>query len=142
MYKVTSVVGDKWGGEFPREAFRLQGITYEANAAPKSDIYRDALPLLNSGTVELLDIPRLTQQLIGLERKTARSGKDTIDHAPLGHDDCSNAVCLVITLRALKSSGAVIISDDALKNIQQYFRRDAWRDMRPQSRRAVALDFK
>jgi hypothetical protein len=47
---------------------------------------------LNSGRVELLDLPRLADQLTGLERRTARSGKDSIDHAPGTHDDIANAV--------------------------------------------------
>ena len=35
---------------------------------------------------------RLVNQLCGLERRTARSGKDSIDHGPGGHDDLANAV--------------------------------------------------
>jgi hypothetical protein len=31
-------------------------------------------------------------QICGLERRTGRSGKDSIDHAPNGHDDLANAV--------------------------------------------------
>lgn len=96
-YGITKVVGDRYAGEWPREAFRSHGITYEASAAPKSDLYRDLLPKLNSGEVDLLDLPRLMTQLVGLERRTARGGRDSIDHAPGGHDDIANAVagCLV-----------------------------------------------
>jgi hypothetical protein len=43
--------------------------------------------------VELLDVPRLHAQLAGLERRVARGGRDTIDHAPGGHDDLANAAC-------------------------------------------------
>ena len=50
------------------------------------------LPLINSARVELLDNKRLIDQLVGLERTTARSGRDSIDHAPGGHDDIVNAV--------------------------------------------------
>src|SRR5262249_30548302 len=57
----------------------------------KSDIYRELLPALNSGRVELLDVPRLVSQLTGLERRTSRGGRDSIDHAPGGHDDLANA---------------------------------------------------
>src|SRR5262249_52006094 len=53
----------------------------------KSDIYRELLPALNRGRVELLDVPRLVSQLVGLERRTSRGGRDSIDHAPGGHDD-------------------------------------------------------
>jgi hypothetical protein len=58
----------------------------------KSDLYRDLLPLLNSHRVDLLDYPRLVNQLTSLERHVARSGRDTIDHPPRGHDDLANAV--------------------------------------------------
>ena len=34
---------------------------------------------------------RLTQ-LVGLERRTARGGRDSIDHAPGAHDDLANAL--------------------------------------------------
>ena len=90
-YKVTSIVGDKYAGEWAREPFRVRGITYDASAAPKSDLYRDALPLINSGKVRLLGVKRLVTQLLNLERRTARSGKDSIDHAPNSHDDVANA---------------------------------------------------
>jgi hypothetical protein len=33
----------------------------------------------------------ITAQLIGLERRTARGGRDSIDHPPGGHDDVANA---------------------------------------------------
>jgi hypothetical protein len=58
----------------------------------RPSISRDLLPLLNSRKVELLDLPRLATQLTGLERRTARGGKDSIDHAPGSHDDVANCV--------------------------------------------------
>jgi hypothetical protein len=81
-YNIRRISGDRYGGEWPRERFRVRGIEYVIADKPKSDLYRDLLPLLNSGRVELLDLPRLADQLTGLERRTARSGKDSIDHAP------------------------------------------------------------
>ncbi len=39
----------------------------------------------------LLDNQRLRAQLEGLERRVARGGKDSIDHAPGGKDDVANA---------------------------------------------------
>jgi hypothetical protein len=63
--------------------------------APKSDIYRDVLPLFNAGRAQLLDLKRLVNQLCSLERRTARGGRDLIDHPqhPGAHDDLANAVC-------------------------------------------------
>jgi hypothetical protein len=113
-YRIGKVVGDHWGGEFVREPFRLLGISYELSEKPKSDIYRDALPLLNSGKVELLDLPRLTAQLCGLERRTARSGKDSIDHAPGAHDDIANSVAGCLVLAASKKA-PMIVSQNVLE---------------------------
>jgi hypothetical protein len=50
------------------------------------------LPILNGSRVELPDHPRLVAQLCQLERRTARGGRDSIDHAPGAHDDLANAV--------------------------------------------------
>jgi hypothetical protein len=91
-YRVAKVKGDRYAGEFAREPFRLKGVAYEISEKPKGDIYRETLPLLNSGRVELLDIPVLTNQLCNLERRTARGGRDSIDHPPGAHDDVANAV--------------------------------------------------
>lgn len=92
LYRVTNVVGDRYAGEWPRERFDAHGIRYEPAARPKSDLYRDLLPAINGRKVDLLDDPRLVAQLCGLERRTARGGRDSIDHAPGAHDDLANAV--------------------------------------------------
>jgi hypothetical protein len=47
---------------------------------------------LNSGRIELLDHKRLVAQLCGLERRCARGGRESIDHAPGARDDLINAV--------------------------------------------------
>jgi hypothetical protein len=97
-YRLHKIVGDRYAGEWPRERFRVHGINYEAADRPKSDLYRDLLPILNSGRAELVDLPRLKAQLCGLERRTARGGRDSIDHAPGSHDDIANAVAGAVTL--------------------------------------------
>lgn len=99
QYRVTKVTGDRYAGEWPREQFREHGVTYECAESPKSEIYVDALPLLNSNRVRLLDHPRLTGQLVGLERRTSRAGRDSIDHAPSAHDDLANSCAgLIVTV--------------------------------------------
>lgn len=101
-YRISRVQGDRYAGEWPREQFRKGGITYECSAKPKSDLYRDMMPLINSGKVDLLEHDRLQTQLISLERRTSRGGRDSIDHPPGGHDDIANAVagCLVTQRRS------------------------------------------
>jgi hypothetical protein len=95
-YRVSKIVGDHYGGEFVKEPFRRHGISYELCKQPKSDLYRDLLPRLNSGQIILPRHDRLVAQICGLERRTGRSGKDSIDHAPNGHDDLANAVAGVV----------------------------------------------
>jgi hypothetical protein len=95
-YGVATITGDRYAGEWPRARFAEHGIEFEQSARPKSDLYHDLLPLLNARRIELLNLPRLSAQLCGLERRTARSGKDSIDHAPGGHDDLANAVAGVL----------------------------------------------
>jgi hypothetical protein len=90
-YRIGKVVGDKWAGGFPPEAFQRGGIRYEAAKQVKSDVYRDALPLLNSGRIVLPKNDRLFNQLLSLERHVARGGHDVIDHPRDQHDDLANA---------------------------------------------------
>ena len=112
-YRVNEVTGDRYAGEWPRERFRVHGIRYALAEKPASDLYRDALPLLNSGQCELLDVPRLTAQLCALERRTARSGRDSISHPPSGHDDIANAVCGALFLVGAARQ-PIRISEEAL----------------------------
>lgn len=90
-YGVSTVVGDRYAGLWPAERFKEHGITYEPSERTKGAIYTDALPLLNSRKAELLDSKVLASQLCGLERRTARGGRDSIDHGPGKHDDVANA---------------------------------------------------
>jgi hypothetical protein len=99
-YDLREVTGDRWASGFVAEAFQKSGFTYKTSEKPKSDLYRELLPLLNSKRVELLDLPRLRAQLIGLERKTARGGRDSIDHAPGGRDDIANAAAGALVIAA------------------------------------------
>jgi hypothetical protein len=97
-YRIGLVHGDRYAGEWPREQFLKRKVEYKPSERVKSDIYRDALPLLNSGRVQLLDNKRLITQLHGLERRTARGGKDSIDHGPGRHDDVANAAAGALVL--------------------------------------------
>jgi hypothetical protein len=91
-YGISRIHGDRYAGEWPREAFRKCGVEYRVADKTNSDLYLTLLPLLNSGRVELLDHKRLVVQLCGLERRTSRGGRDSIDHVPGGHDDVAKAV--------------------------------------------------
>jgi hypothetical protein len=108
-YRVRTVRGDKYAGEWPREQFRKRGIQYAVVDASKSDLYRDLLPRITSRRIELPNASRLIQQLAGLERRVSRAGKDSIDHAPGAHDDVANAVagaahCISLQNKAIPAS--------------------------------------
>jgi hypothetical protein len=99
-YGLTSVTGDRYGGEWPRERFAVAGINYEVSERVKSDIYLNALPFLNAGRVELLGDSRLRRQLLELDRRTGRGGRDSVDHGPGGHDDLANVAAGALVLAA------------------------------------------
>jgi hypothetical protein len=91
-YRVSSVIGDKYSGQFVIEQFSKNGVFYEPAARSKSELYGDLVAVINSGGVDLLDNAKLIGQLVGLERRSRAGGRDQIDHAPGGHDDLANAV--------------------------------------------------
>jgi hypothetical protein len=91
-YRCSKAYGDRYAGEWPREQFSKRGVFYTPCEKVKSELYRDLLPIINSGAVDLLEHDRLVMQLTSLERRTARGGRDSIDHAPGAHDDIANAV--------------------------------------------------
>ena len=90
-YGLDVVTGDRYGGQWPRERFQVHGIEYLPSELTKSDIYRELIAPVNAARVALLDSPVLRAQLIGLERRVARGGRDSVDHGPGGRDDVANA---------------------------------------------------
>ena len=115
LYHCASVQGDQYAGHWPREAFMKLGIRYELADLNRSQIYSTFEPLLNAGQVELLDIPKLLQQLIGLVRKGIK-----IDHPTGEHDDLSNSTCGAIIMAKqpqIEPGGFVFLS--ASERMQQ-----------------------
>ncbi len=95
-YWLREVSGDRYGGVWPESKFKEYRVTYKIAEKVKSDLYKELLPLINSGEVELLDNKKLFTQLTSLERRTGRAGRDTIDHSFGAHDDLANAVAGVL----------------------------------------------
>jgi hypothetical protein len=71
----------------------------------------------------------LVSQLCGLERRTARSGKDSIDHAPNMHDDVANAVAGAV-VSALGHQSVVVTPDLLARVSQMSIRRPAFANRR------------
>jgi hypothetical protein len=105
QYGCSAVVGDKYGAFWVSEEFQKNGIRYEPSPLSRSEIYLNFLPIINSGRVELLDIPQVFRELIGLERRTTRTGRDQVDHAPgARHDDAINALAGAAVMAAEEQS--------------------------------------
>jgi hypothetical protein len=126
QYGIRTVIGNAYAAEWPREVFRQNGVEYQVSEKNKNDIYLNFLPLVNSGMVELLDIPKMVTQFCGLERRTARAGRDTVDHRRNEHDDIANAVA-----GALVSVGAAKLPIRISKEVI------AWMDRREAMRKAA-----
>src|SRR5262249_30418499 len=76
-YKIVHVVPA--AADRPKTA---NGISYEPAQKPKSDLYREMLPAINSRKLDLLDDARLLTQLVGLERRSARGGRGRVNRQP------------------------------------------------------------
>ena len=89
-------------GSRPRFATPASGI--ERSEKPKAALYLEAQTLFARGGISLPDHAVLLRELRLLERRTHRSGKDTVDHGLRGHDDYANAV-LGCAARAMRGGG-------------------------------------
>ena len=125
-YGVTQLMGDRWGGGFHADAWRHNGITYNACERTTSENYLATLPLLLSGRARLLDDAVLQRELTGLERRVHANGRESVSHAAAAsaHDDVAAAVC-----GALVAASASTRSYDML----------AWFDDEPDLRREEQL---
>ncbi len=94
-YGVSEVRGDKFAGGFHADEWQRNSITFKASEKTTSENYLQALPMLLSGRVRLLDSATLRSQLIGLERHVQAGGRETITHANVAsaHDDLAAAAC-------------------------------------------------
>ncbi len=110
QYGIRTISGDRYGGLWPSERFEKHGIAYSPSEVTRSEIYLETLPLLNNGTCELLDSKRLQSQLLSLERRTSRAGRDSIDHGPGGHDDLCNAAMGALWLAHVAERGRIALA--------------------------------
>jgi hypothetical protein len=101
-YCISKIQSDRYGGIWPVEQFSKFAVVCEQAAKPKSELYLNLLPLVMSRRIELLDHQRLFSQLINLERRSVRGGRDTVDHSPGSHDDIVNCVAGVAAMITAK----------------------------------------
>lgn len=102
-YGCVKIVGDNFAQEWVAAAFADVGARYERCPLTKSSLYLESLPLFNRGAIFIPDHSTLLKELRGLERRTHRSGKDTVDHGARGSDDYANALAGALYLAALET---------------------------------------
>ena len=114
-YGCFTVYGDDYGKQWVVEAFNAYGISYEPprrkDAEAKmsaSELYLEAVPLINSRSVRLLDHPGLIDQLCQLERNIVASGRERVTHPDRGHDDIANAACGALVMARQRGVGVPI----------------------------------
>jgi hypothetical protein len=110
-YGLSIAYADDYGQQWSKSAFARYGIELRSSPYTRSEIYLNVLPQLNSGKVKLLDLPRLRQQLLALERKTSiTSGRDAvIPGSP--HDDLANAICGGLAIVSTRERRPFLVSD-------------------------------
>ncbi len=92
-YHAGGVMGDAYAGNWVSAAFRDARVEYTTSPRNRSELYLESLPLWTRGLVSIPNIPQLLRELRLLERRTARSGRDSVDHGVGGSDDYANALC-------------------------------------------------
>ncbi|MDT8321819.1 MAG: hypothetical protein RQ826_14960 [Xanthomonadales bacterium] len=112
-YRISEAQGDKYAPGFVNEGFRKHNVSYKPSPRTTSEVYLELLPLVNAGSVSILDEPRLLRELRGLERRRGTAGRDKVDHRRGEHDDsavaCAGALVSVATFKPRPKSRTVYL---------------------------------
>ena len=109
-YGLATVHGDAYAGETFRRAFAEAGIRYLVSERTKTEIYEALEPRLNASEIELLDVPKLHEQLLTLIVRGTH-----VDHPSGAHDDWANA-----------AAGALVHVQTARRTKPDWARADEW----------------
>lgn len=102
-YGCRVITGDNFAAGWVAGAFTAAGIDYRRSLLTRSELYLEGLPQFARGVVSIPYHPQLSRELRLLERRTARSGKDSVDHGVGGSDDYANALFGALQLAAKPS---------------------------------------
>jgi hypothetical protein len=91
-YRCRAITGDNYAKEWVAGAYRSAGLEYRRSPLVRSDLYLEGQVSFARGLVSVPDHAQLLRELRLLERRTARSGKDSVDHGVGGSDDHANAL--------------------------------------------------
>lgn len=105
-YHLERVTGDRFGGEWPVQQYKAEGIRYELSDRTASELYLAALPLFSGSRLELPKSDRLRGQLVSLLRRTSSGGRDQViaGQSDSSHSDLANAVIGASVLASAKKA--------------------------------------
>lgn len=102
-YHIYHVTSDRYAGNTFFSDFASQDISVTPSSLTASQLYESLEPRINAGEIELLDLPKLQEQLLGLVTRGTKIG-----HLPNEHDDWVNAASGAIH----EARGYAEITDD------------------------------
>jgi hypothetical protein len=102
QHRCSTITGDNYAKEWVAGAYRAAGLEYRRSPLVRSDLYLEGAVLFARGLVSIPDQAQLLRELRLLERRTARSGKDSVDHGVGGSDDHANSLfgAMYVAVRA------------------------------------------
>ena len=72
---MRSVQADRHGRGPFAELFLRHGISYDASAPSKANLFADLIASISSRSIDLLDLPRLREQILALESQATAGGE-------------------------------------------------------------------
>ena len=103
-YGIREIHGDNYAGEWVSAAFEDAGLRYVRSELARSGLYLEAVPAFSREAVRIPDHAQLSRELRLLERRTSRTGRDSVDHPANGSDDYANALAGALWLGLRKRS--------------------------------------
>jgi hypothetical protein len=91
-YHCGTVTGDCYSAGWVKGAFEANGVEYKQSPLTRSELYLEGLPLFSRGMVSIPDHSQTLREMRLLQRRTAKSGRDSVDHGAGGTDDFVNSL--------------------------------------------------
>ena len=120
QYRCRAITGDAYGGQWVSGAFARANVEYRQSPLVRSDLYLEGQIYFSRGLISIPPNAALLLELRQLERRVARSGKDSVNHGVNRHDDHANALfgAMYLCAKAARRSAHKIVSPGVFSNGQ------------------------
>jgi hypothetical protein len=109
-YNCGTIAGDNYGAQWVAGTYSDLGAEYRHSPLVRSDLYLAGQVLFVRGLVSMPNEAQLIRELRLLERRTTKSGKDSVDHPAGATDDYANSIFGALYLVAAKTYAPAIAS--------------------------------